>query len=54
MSSSLPKGGQPATFNLVTKYHLDTDKVKTVQKLTPKQADTDSQIRSTALERPVI
>ena len=33
----------------LTKY-LDTQKVKTVQKLTPKQANTENQIRSTALD----
>ena len=33
---------------------IDTQKVKTVQKLTPKQASTENQIRSTALERPLI
>ena len=46
MSSSLPEGGHS------DKYHLDTQKVKTVQKQTPKQANTENQIRST--ERSVI
>ena len=38
----------------LTKYHLDTQKVKNVHKLTPKQANIENQIRSTALERSVI
>ena len=42
MSSSLPEGGHS------DKYHLDTQKVKTVQKQTPKKS-TENQIRSTEL-----
>ena len=34
-------------------YHLDTQKVTTVHELTPKQANTDNQIRVKALERSV-
>ena len=48
MSSSLPKG-----LNRY-KYHLDKQKVQKVQKRSPKQANTENQIRSTALERSVI
>ena len=38
----------------LNKYHLDAHTVKTVQKLTPKHANTENQIRSNALERSVI
>ena len=31
----------------LTKYHLDTQKVKTVQKLTPKHANTENHISET-------
>ena len=48
MSSSLTKGLNG------NKYHLNKKKVKTVQKRSPKQANTENQIRSTALERSVI
>ena len=44
----------PLSYLTLTKYHLDTQKVKIVQKLTPKQAKTDNQFRSTALERSVL
>ena len=46
MSASFPEGGHS------DKYHLDTHKVKTVWKQTPKQANTENQIGST--ERSVI
>ena len=36
------------------KYHLDKQKMKTVQKRSPKQANTENQIRIAALERSVI
>ena len=48
MNSSLPKG-----LNQY-KYHLDKQKVKTVRKRSPKQANTENKIRNTALERSVI
>ena len=48
MSSSLPKD-----LNRY-KYHLDKQKVKTVQIRSQKQANTENQIRSTALEWSVI
>ena len=41
----------PLSYLNLTKYPLDTWKVKAVQKLTPIQANTETQIRSTALER---
>ena len=44
----------PLSYLNLTKYHLDIQEVKTVQKLTQKQAKTENQIRSTALERSVI
>ena len=47
MSSSLPIGGHSA-LNL-TKFYLDTQTVKTVQKLTPKQEGTDNHFGNTAL-----
>ena len=55
MSMSLPlRGGGARRYLNLTKNHLDTYKVKTVQKMTPKQAKTENQIRITALERSVI
>ena len=48
-----PKRWSLSYLNL-TKYHLNTQKVKTVQKLTLKQANTDNKIRSTTLEQSVI
>ena len=48
-----PKRWQLGYLNLI-KYHLNTQKVKTVQKLTPKQANTENQTGSTALERSVV
>ena len=44
----------PLSYLSLAKYHLETQKVKTVQKLTQKQANTDNQIRSTTLEWSVI
>ena len=44
----------PFSYLNLTKYHLDTQKVKTLQKLTPKQANIENQVRSAALERSVI
>ena len=38
----------------LTKHQLDTQKVKAVQKLIPKQSKTENQIGSIALERSVI
>ena len=48
MSSSLPKCLKRY------KYHPDKQKVKTVQRRSPKQANTENQMRSTSLERSVI
>ena len=43
-----PKRWPLSYLNLLLhcKYHLDTQKVKTVQKLTPKQANADNQTRT--------
>ena len=41
----------PLSYLNLTKYDLDTQKVKTVQKPTPKQANTKNQIRSTTFEQ---
>ena len=43
----------PLSYLNRTKYHLDKQKVKTVQKRSPKQENTEHQIRSTTLERSV-
>ena len=44
-NEQLYPNGLPLSYLTLPKYHLDTWKVKTVQKLTPKQANTEKQIR---------
>ena len=53
-SSSHSKGHNSANNENLTKYHPGTKWVKAVHRLTPIQANTETQISSAALEGSVI
>ena len=47
----ISNSSHPSEIGALNKYQLDTQKVKALQKLTPKQTNTENQIRCSALER---